>query len=86
MESNGEVSSSRRGVLSRASLYRTKYMPCNENYKEEPMTPFKIECPNCEGNRTFAVPETAYTRFCADCEEEFDIRPPDLIAEDALYD
>lgn len=49
------------------------------------MIMFKIECPNCEGTHTFAVPETAYQRFCADCFEDFDIRPADLILEDSLH-
>lgn len=50
------------------------------------MIMFKIECPNCESTRTFAMPETAYTRFCVECEEEFDIRPDDLIKEDDQFE
>ena len=48
------------------------------------MIMFKIECPNCESNQTFAVPETDYERFCWNCEETFDIRPTELIEDDNL--
>lgn len=50
------------------------------------MIAFTIECPVCEtADNTFAVPDTAYSRMCWTCLETFDIRPDDLIAEDALY-
>lgn len=34
----------------------------------------RIDCPHCKSTKTFAKPETAWIRFCNDCDEEWDIR------------
>ncbi len=63
-----------RGVSAKLTIFRTFHMPYNENnYKEELM--YKTDCPNCHSAHTFPTPETAFERFCADCDEVYDIRP-----------
>lgn len=42
----------------------------------------QIDCPNCQSTHTFPTPETAFERFCRDCDEVWDIRSAEELIED----
>lgn len=44
--------------------------------------PRMIDCPNCDSNHTFPIPETMWMRFCGDCDFQWDIRSPEEIQTD----
>lgn len=46
------------------------------------MTERQIDCPECGSTHTHPTPETAFERFCGDCDASWDIRTPEELYED----
>lgn len=43
---------------------------------------YMIDCPDCGSNNTHPTPETAFERFCLECDAVWDIRPQEEIDEE----